>query len=46
VGFVVDYLDARHSTTLKPITSLNDGPIRLLVAAKIGRTRLIDNVGV
>jgi len=25
---------------------VKDGPIRLLVAAKLGTTRLIDNVGV
>ncbi len=45
-GFTLDYIEARHSETLEPIGSLRDGPIRLLVAARIGRTRLIDNVGV
>ena len=45
-GFTLDYLEARHADTLKPVSSTNDGPIRLLVAARIGRTRLIDNVGV
>jgi pantoate--beta-alanine ligase len=45
-GFVVDYLEARHAETLVPITDLKNGPIRLLVAARLGRTRLIDNVGV
>ena len=45
-GFAVDYLEARHAETLQPVTSLSEGPIRLLVAAKIGTTRLIDNVGV
>jgi pantoate--beta-alanine ligase len=44
--FALDYLEARHALTLAPIGSLNDGPIRLLVAAKIGKTRLIDNLGV
>jgi pantoate--beta-alanine ligase len=45
-GFVVDYLEARHAETLSRITSIKDGPVRLLVAAKIGRTRLIDNIAV
>jgi pantoate--beta-alanine ligase len=45
-GFVLDYLEARHAETLQPIASLDDGPIRLLVAARIGKTRLIDNVAV
>ena len=45
-GFAVDYLEARHAETLAPIRSFADGPVRLLVAAKIGRTRLIDNIGV
>jgi pantoate--beta-alanine ligase len=45
-GFILDYLEARHAETLAQVTSHKDGPIRLLVAAKIGATRLIDNVGV
>jgi pantoate--beta-alanine ligase len=45
-GFALDYLEARHALTLAPIASRKDGPIRLLVAAKIGKTRLIDNLGV
>ncbi len=43
-GFAIDYLEARHAETLEPIVSFKDGPVRILVAAKIGRTRLIDNV--
>ncbi len=45
-GFALDYFEARHSATLAPVASLSDGPIRLLVAAKIGATRLIDNLDV
>jgi len=45
-GFALDYLEARHAETLEPIASIKDGPVRLLVAAKLGATRLIDNVGV
>jgi pantoate--beta-alanine ligase len=45
-GFKLDYLEARHALTLAPVTSPKDGPIRLLVAARIGKTRLIDNLGV
>jgi pantoate--beta-alanine ligase len=45
-GFSVDYFEARHAETLAPVHSLKDGPIRLLAAAWIGRTRLIDNVAV
>jgi pantoate--beta-alanine ligase len=45
-GFAVDYFEARHAETLAPIGALKDGPVRLLVAAKIGTTRLIDNMAV
>ncbi len=45
-GFALDYLEARHALTLAPVASRKDGPIRLLVAAKIGKTRLIDNMAV
>lgn len=45
-GFELDYLEARHAVSLAPLTSLADGPIRLLLAARIGSTRLIDNIPV
>jgi pantoate--beta-alanine ligase len=45
-GFALDYLEARHADTLAPIASVKDGPVRLLVAAKLGKTRLIDNIAV
>ncbi len=45
-GFTLDYLEARHADTLAPIASMQDGPVRLLVAAKLGKTRLIDNIAV
>jgi pantoate--beta-alanine ligase len=45
-GFALDYLEARHALTLAPIGSPAEGPVRLLVAAKLGKTRLIDNVAV
>ena len=45
-GFALEYLEARHAATLAPVGSRKDGPMRLLVAARIGKTRLIDNVSV
>ncbi len=42
-GFdVVDYVEARESVTLAPWRKDRDG--RVLVAARLGKTRLIDNV--
>lgn len=45
-GFRLDYLEARHADTLAPLTGREHEPIRLLVAARLGNTRLIDNVAV
>ena len=45
-GFKLDYFEARHAETLDPIAAPQKGPIRILVAAKLGTTRLIDNLGV
>lgn len=41
----VDYVELRDADTLEPIAQL-DRPARLLAAATIGRTRLIDNLAV
>lgn len=48
IGFAsVDYLDIRHAETLASFPSGRpDAPARLLVAATIGKTRLIDNMPV
>jgi len=45
-GFAVDYFEARHAETLAQVSSIKDGPLRILVAARIGNTRLIDNLAV
>ncbi|MGA0564877.1 pantoate--beta-alanine ligase [Ancylobacter sp. VNQ12] len=45
-GFALDYLEARHAATLAPLAARSEGPIRLLIAARIGTTRLIDNLAV
>ena len=45
-GFALDYFELRHAETLARVGSLKDGPARILVAAKLGNTRLIDNVAV
>lgn len=44
-GCKLDYLALCDAATLAPLTTL-DRPARLLVAAKVGATRLIDNVAV
>ena len=43
-GFVVDYVEARLVDTLQPAGRDHVGPARILAAARLGRTRLIDNV--
>src|SRR3954451_574588 len=45
-GFELDYFEVRHAATLAQVSSRNDGPLRILVAAKLGTTRLIDNIAV
>lgn len=45
-GFSVDYLEVRDAETLKPPAQGTSRPLRALVAAHLGATRLIDNVAV
>lgn len=45
-GLKVDYVAARHAETLAALTGAEGEPIRLLAAAWLGTTRLIDNIGV
>jgi pantoate--beta-alanine ligase len=45
-GFKLDYLEVRDAETLAPIASAKDRPMRILAAAIIGKTRLIDNIAV
>jgi len=45
-GFALDYFELRHAETLAPVASVKEGPLRILVAAKLGNTRLIDNMPV
>lgn len=46
-GFAsVDYADLRDAATLEELSALSGRPARLLVAARIGPARLIDNLAV
>ena len=42
----VDYAELADADSLGPLARLSDRPARLLVAARIGGTRLIDNMAV
>jgi pantoate--beta-alanine ligase len=42
----VDYAELADAASLEPLDTLGAGPARLLVAARIGGTRLIDNMAV
>lgn len=42
----IDYVDVRDAETLQPIEPASPRPKRVLAAAWLGQTRLIDNVGV
>jgi pantoate--beta-alanine ligase len=39
-----EYLEARDAETLEPVEQLADRPVLVLVAARVGAARLIDNV--
>jgi pantoate--beta-alanine ligase len=41
----IDYVELRDAETLAPVTRI-DGPARILAAARMGRTRLLDNLPV
>jgi pantoate--beta-alanine ligase len=45
-GLELDYFEARNAETLEPLKAAAGEPIRLLAAARIGATRLIDNMAV
>jgi pantoate--beta-alanine ligase len=45
-GFAVEYLEVRDALTLAPMTREVILPSRVFVAARLGRTRLIDNVAI
>jgi pantoate--beta-alanine ligase len=45
-GFVLDYLELRDAASLATPDMTQRRPLRMLVAAKLGKTRLIDNIAV
>jgi pantoate--beta-alanine ligase len=46
VGLEVDYVELRDAETLEHVTDQSTSKMRILAAARLGRTRLIDNVPV
>jgi pantoate--beta-alanine ligase len=45
-GFEIDYIEARDAQTLAPVKDGAAGALRILAAARLGATRLIDNVAI
>jgi pantoate--beta-alanine ligase len=45
-GFALDYFEVRRADSLAPVTAVEEEPLRILVAARLGKTRLIDNIAV
>lgn len=45
-GFIVEYLEVRDSNNLSSVCELGDDSARVFVAARLCRTRLIDNVAI
>ena len=46
-GFsAIDYAELRDAASLAPLAALGEAPARLLVVARIGKARLIDNMAV
>jgi pantoate--beta-alanine ligase len=45
-GFETDYVALADAETLQPATAYEAGKLRLLAAARLGATRLIDNIAV
>ena len=43
-GIEPEYLEARDAEDLEPVAALNGRPIMIAVAARVGGTRLIDNI--
>ena len=45
-GFAVDYFEVRNAETLAAVQEWDREPLRILAAARLGKTRLIDNIAV
>ncbi len=43
-GFVIDYLEVRDAGSLAPVEKPEERALRMLAAARLGKTRLIDNI--
>ncbi len=43
-GFEIDYLEVRDASSLAPVEKPDGRALRMLAAARLGKTRLIDNI--